>query len=202
MLKKKQKEALIKQQADAWLDLSAAQKKKFPFASFLTIKNHALIPAAGIDESNGSDDFYILYPENCFQTALDIWHYLRNKHTLHHAGILITDSHTTPLRRGVTGIGLAWCGFEAVYDYRGKPDCFGRPLQISQTNTLDALAASAVYVMGEGNEQTPLAVLSDIPRLVFQDRPPSSDEKAGMAFPLEQDIYAPFFHPPNVWVKT
>jgi len=47
-------------------------------------------------------------------------------------------------------------------------------------NVADALAAAAVLLMGEGKEQTPLAVLTDLPFVTFQDHNPSPAELAAL----------------------
>jgi len=146
------KYTLVKTEADAYL-----REDQSLYNAHLTIKNNILIPSAGIDESNG-DGMYILYPHDIQQAAKLIWQHLCEKHQVTHLGIIITDSHTTPLRKGVTGITLGWCGFEPLYSYVGKPDIFNYPLQVTQINILDALATSAVFVMGEGSEQTPSCV--------------------------------------------
>src|SRR5205823_3633039 len=102
-----------------------------------------------------------------------------------------TDSKTTPLRWGVTGVALAHSGFEALNSYIGQPDLFGRPLHVTRVNVMDALAAAAVLVMGEGAEQTPLAWLDDLPFVRFQPRDPTPDEIAALAIGLDEDLYAP-----------
>lgn len=184
---------LVKKEANAYL----AQTHNLCNVH-LTIKHNILIPSAGIDESNG-DGLYILYPQNSQQTAKSIWEHLRNKHHLTHLGIIITDSHTTPLRKGVTGIALGWCGFEPLYSYIGKPDIFNHPLQVTQINILDALAASAVFIMGEGAEQTPIALIEEAPKIQFLSRPPTLEEEQMIHIPLEEDIYAPLLKNAN-WI--
>lgn len=182
------KEALIRQSADAYLDLP--NELIAPHAIQITIKNNILIPSAGIDESNGNG-IYILYPKNIQQSATAIWEHLRKRDNLQELGIVITDSHTTPMRRGVIGIGLSWCGFKSLYDYIGKPDCFGVPLQVTMKNNLDALAVAAVFCMGEANEQTPFAVVNDAPNIEFQSAPPTDAEVQSLVIPMEEDLYAP-----------
>jgi putative folate metabolism gamma-glutamate ligase len=179
------KYTLIEREADAYL-----KENQSLYNAHLTIKNNILIPSAGIDESNG-DGMYILYPHNCQETARLIWEHLRKKHDVTHVGVIITDSHTTPLRKGVTGIALGWCGFEPLYSYIGKPDIFNVPLQVTQINVLDALAAAAVFMMGEGAEQTPIALITDVPKVQFLERPPLKQEEEMIHIPLEEDIYAP-----------
>ncbi len=180
------KKQLVHQEADAYLDTDIPSK----YGISLTIKNDLLIPTAGIDESNGQD-IYILYPENIPQSAARIWDYLRRRHRLKKLGVLITDSTTTPLRYGVTGIGIGWCGFAPLHSYIGQPDCFGRPLRVTKINILDALAASAVFVMGEGAEQTPIAVIQGAPYIDFADHPPTKEDLASVTIDLENDLYAP-----------
>ena len=106
-------------------------------------------------------------------------------------GIVITDSHTTIMRRGVTGIALGWCGFSPVYSYIGKHDIYNQSLNVTQINILDSLAGAAVFVMGEGNEQIPITIIKDAPRLTFLDRPPSEEEKLSIVISMEEDLYGP-----------
>ncbi len=178
------KEALIKQEADVVI------KSNNTYGVYLTIKNNILIPSAGIDESNG-DNVYILYPENVQSSAEYIWNYLRKKHQLENLGILITDSHTTPMRLGVTGIALAWCGFAPLHSYIGTPDLYGHPLRMTQVNILDSLATSAVFLMGEGCEQTPLAIITDAPKINFVQNVPTAEEKDSIIISMAEDLYAP-----------
>ncbi|MGI2299052.1 coenzyme F420-0:L-glutamate ligase [Candidatus Cardinium hertigii] len=146
--------AFIQNESDFYLEGDYIER----YGVVLTMKNHILIPTAGIDASNGNG-YYILYPEDPQKTATEIWQYCRTRYPNQEMGVLITDSHTTPLRRGVVGIALAWCGFAPLYSYIGKLDIFNNLLRVSMINILDGLAASAVLVMGEGNEQTPLAII-------------------------------------------
>lgn len=156
----------------------------------LTITRGQLVASAGIDESN-ADGHYILWPSDPQQVCNTVRGYLRERFGRQHVGVIITDSKTTPLRVGVTGMALSHSGFRAINDYVGKPDLFGRPLRMTTVNVLDALATAAVLVMGEGSEQTPLAVLGELPNVTFQDRDPSPVELRGLRIDLEDDLYAP-----------
>ncbi|WP_244662776.1 putative folate metabolism gamma-glutamate ligase [Wolbachia endosymbiont of Ceratosolen solmsi] len=178
------KEELIKREADAIVDVDHNS-----YGIYLTIKDNILIPSAGIDESNGNE-MYILYPKDVQKTALSIWNYLKTKHCIKHLGILITDSNITPMRLGVTGVALGWCGFEPFYSYIGKPDLYDQPLQVTQVNLLDALATSAVLVMGEGAEQTPMAIISGAPKIHFLTRLPTTEEEKSVKISMEEDLYS------------
>jgi putative folate metabolism gamma-glutamate ligase len=176
------KRDLVYREADYVLDIDNNKEH------IITIKNGILIPSAGIDESN-VEDAYILYPKDVHATCVDIWEWLRTEFKVKHIGVIITDSHTTPMRVGVTGVGLSWCGFEAQYSYIGTKDIYGRPLKCTQVNVIDALAAAAVFEMGEAAEQTPIAIISDAPRVVYKDSATSEIEILNTNIPIEEDIY-------------
>ncbi len=180
------KQALVQQEADLYLEGDYSKK----YGICLTIKNDILIPTAGIDESN-SDGHYILYPIHLQSLINNLWEDLKKHYNLENLGVLITDSHTTPLRRGVTGIALAWCGFKPLHNYIGTPDIYGKPLRVTQKNVVDSLATAAVFIMGEGNEQTPLALITEVDTLEFQVSPPSEEELHSVAIPMNEDLYAP-----------
>jgi putative folate metabolism gamma-glutamate ligase len=177
----KNKDDLIKQEADLYLD-----KKISKYDVMLTIKNNILIPTAGIDESN-ANGYYILWPEKPFLVAKKIYDFIKKTYSLKTFGIIISDSHTTPLRTGIMGIGIAYCGFYPLRDYRNKKDIFGRKLKMSQTNIIDSLSAAAVYAMGEGAEQTPIAIIEDVGNISFGT---AQDENA-LKINTDEDIYSP-----------
>ncbi|MBX9696774.1 MAG: coenzyme F420-0:L-glutamate ligase [Alphaproteobacteria bacterium] len=184
---------LIRSESDYYLDAPSS------YDICLTIRDHILIPTAGIDESNAVDA-YILYPRNVQASAARLWHFVRTHYGVQSVGIIITDSHTTPLRRGVVGLGLGWCGFKALHNYVGKPDIYGSPLRVTMANLLDGYAATAVCLMGEGAEQTPLALIEDVPNVVFTTTPPTDSEIADLMMPKEQDLYGPLLNAVN-WTK-
>jgi len=156
-----------------------------------TITNNIIVASAGVDESNG-DGNYVLWPKNPQRAANDIRSYLARRHGLKHVGVILTDSVIRMLRRGTTGIALSHSGFLAVRNYIGQPDLFGRPFAVTWANIADGLAASAVLVMGEGAEQTPLTVIEDVDFVKFQSRNPSSAELADLQISREEDLFAPF----------
>ncbi len=158
-----------------------------------TLKNNVFIPSAGIDESNAAG-FYILWPKQLPETAKRLWSWLRKKYKVKNLGVIITDSHTIPLRRGVMGISLAHYGFEPLKDYRGKPDLFGRLFKMTQTNVADGLAAASVVVMGEGSESTPICIIKDIPWIKFTPKPVKSKLPfSSFEIKTKEDLYYPLF---------
>lgn len=179
------KEELVRQEAQYYIP---PEESKYNIT--LTIKNNFLIPTAGIDESNGNG-YYILWPKNSQRSANRIRKYLSQRFKLKKVGVIITDSKTTPLRWGTTGVGIAASGFAPLKNYIGKPDLFRKKLRVTKANILDGLASAAVAVMGEGDEQTPLAVISDVPFITFQQRNPTQKELRDLKIDISEDLYAP-----------
>lgn len=181
------RDTLIQNEADEYLP-----RKLVPGAWCIqTIKNNILIPSAGIDESN-ANHHYVLWPRNPAGDAKRMWEWLRVTYHIKNVGVVITDSHTIPLRRGVLGISLAHYGFSPLKDYRGNPDIFGRELKMTQTNIVDGFAAAAVVLMGEGSECTPLAVIEDVPWVNFVERPVRSrKEFSSLEIKTKEDLYYP-----------
>ncbi|MFA4931245.1 MAG: coenzyme F420-0:L-glutamate ligase [Patescibacteria group bacterium] len=179
------KETLIKQEADYYLPSSHSR-----YNIMLTIHHHTLIPAAGIDESN-ANGYLIPWPADPQQSANQIREYLHQKYPDNSIGIIITDSTVTPLHWGTTGIAIAHSGFLALKNYIGQPDIFNQQMKVTMANHANALAAAATLVMGEGAEQTPIAIIEDTPFIQFQDRNPSPDELKKMVIDPADDLYAP-----------
>ena len=178
-----EKEELIKREAERYLPYT---NKAGDFHVNLTVNQNILIPAAGIDESN-ADSHYIMWPKHPDQLCQEIRTHLIKKHQLKNLGVVITDSHTTPLRWGVTGITIGLAGVEPVKDIRGEPDLFGRSLHLTKVNLVDPLASMAVLLMGEGNECTPIVILRGYQGISFSDNASMASFKIGP----EEDLYSP-----------
>jgi putative folate metabolism gamma-glutamate ligase len=182
---KSQKDELIEKEAELYLPRSSNK-----YNVSLTIARGHLAASGGIDESN-ADGYYVLWPKNSQETADKIREHLSKRYKLKHLGVIITDSRTTPLRWGVTGVAIAHSGFYALKDYMGTKDLFGREFEFEKTNIADSLATSATVVMGEGSEQTPIAIIEDVPFVRFHDRNPTKKELDELKIDIEDDLYAP-----------
>src|SRR3989344_489001 len=181
------KDKLVRQEADTYLP-----RETTPGAWCMhTIKNNVFIPSAGIDESN-ADKHYILWPHQPKQVTKELYKWFKKKYKVKDLGIIISDSHTIPLRRGVLGISLAHYGFVPLRDYRDTVDLFGRPFAMTQTNIADGLAAAAVLIMGEGAECTPLVSITDVPWIKFVSKSTIS-KKPFSSFEIKskEDLYFP-----------
>ena len=175
-----EKKALIKKEADYLARFREGRRSLF------SIKGHAIVGSAGIDDSNGNG-YWTLWPKDPFRSAKEIWSHLRSKHRLSRLGIIITDSVSPPMRLGTLGISIGFFGLHPVLRYRGMPDIFGRRFLFERSNIVDGVAAAAVVAMGEGNEQTPLAVVRGVPSLRFAPYDPRRE----LLIQPKQDIYYP-----------
>lgn len=176
------KDALIKKEADVYIE-----RNECPGGLVvLTVKDNTLIPSAGIDESN-ANGYYVLWPREANKLAKEICEYLKKKFAVKKLAVIITDSHTIPLRRGLLGISIGFYGLQPLRDYNGKKDLFGRELRISKSNVVDSLASFAVILMGEGDEQTPMVVARDVDFVEFTEEEKSRE----LLIPIEEDIYEP-----------
>ncbi|MFL5813471.1 MAG: coenzyme F420-0:L-glutamate ligase, partial [Bdellovibrionia bacterium] len=180
-----------KDQVASKMDLVRAESDeivaKSVYGTALTIKHGILIPAAGIDESNAAGEFYILLPKDPYASANALHAKLKTHYKLKEFGLILTDSHTHPLRRGVTGIGLAHAGFQATRSMIGEKDLFGRPLAMTYVNVLDALSVAAVYAMGESSESSPLALVQ-ADGIQFSDQ---SSDASEVRIKPQDDLYEP-----------
>lgn len=136
---------------------------------YLTLKNYIFIANAGIDLSNVPEGYAVLWPEHPWGWTHDFRQRVAAYYGLKRFGVVMTDSHVTPLRRGVTGVAMAYAGIEGVDSQIGKPDLFGRPLRVTEKAVADDLAAASVLVTGEAAESTPFALVRDAP-VTFTDR--------------------------------
>lgn len=164
------------------------------FGVNLTVTQNVLIPAAGIDESN-ADGYYVMWPEEMDAFCREIRMRLMKKFGLKRLGVVSTDSHTMPLRWGVTGITIGLAGVEPTMDIRGEKDLFGREMLVTKVDMIDPLASMAVNVMGESRECTPIVIARGDLNIEFSD----DGSMEGFKISPEMDLYRPLIEviPPS-----
>lgn len=181
----KQKDELIMREAEYYVPRSSSK-----YNVILTIKNGGVIFSSGIDESNTGGDL-VLWPKDPQASVNRIREYLIKKHGIKDLGVVMTDTTSVPMRWGQRGVfALAHTGFKALRNYIGTEDLFGRKLKMTSAAISDPVATSAVLVMGEGNESTPLAVIENAP-VEFQGRNPTKRELDKLLMPIEDDLFEP-----------
>jgi coenzyme F420-0:L-glutamate ligase/coenzyme F420-1:gamma-L-glutamate ligase len=96
-------------------------------------------------------------------------------------GVVISDSFGRPWRRGTAGVAIGSAGIPSVIDLRGKPDLFGRILEVSIIGFADEIAAAASLLQGQAAESQPVIVVRGLtwqaPNVPVAEviRPPEED---------------------------
>jgi coenzyme F420-0:L-glutamate ligase / coenzyme F420-1:gamma-L-glutamate ligase len=101
-----------------------------------------------------------------------------------HVGVVISDSVGRAWRRGQVGTAIGSWGLDALQDLRGRPDLFGRALQVSEAAVADQLASLAALLQGQADEGQPVVLV----RGGFAD-PAASGTAADLIRPPEQDLF-------------
>lgn len=184
------RDALVQQEAQYFLP-PCVSKYNYRF----TIARNTLVESAGIDQSNGGG-YYVLWPQDPQATANAVRCHLARP-AGRAVGVVIIDSVSRPFRLGTTSIAIAFSGFAPLHDYAGEPDLFGRRFRLQRSDIVDGLAAAAGVVMGEGCEQTPLAIIEDVSFVRFRGTDPTDEELATLRISVADDLYAPFWHSVN-----
>jgi len=116
---------------------------------------------AGIDHSNvGPEDGVervLLLPEDPDASAARLREALAADDAPF--GVLINDSFGRAWRRGTCGVAIGAAGLPGLLDLRGRPDLFGRTLQVSISGFADEIAAAASLVQGQAAEAQPVVLL-------------------------------------------
>jgi coenzyme F420-0:L-glutamate ligase/coenzyme F420-1:gamma-L-glutamate ligase len=123
-------------------------------------RSGVVLANAGIDRSNieDSDEHALLLPEDADASAARLRDSLQDEFGVP-LGLIITDSIGRAWRLGTVGIAIGCSGVTALEDLRGETDLYGRTLQVSEVAVADSIAATAVLVMGEAAEGTPLVLV-------------------------------------------
>jgi len=161
---------------------------------WLSLKDGLFVANAGIDLSNAPAGHAILWPDRPWEWACDFRQRLRQVYKIAELGVIITDSRCIPLRRGVTGVAMAFCGFEGVESQKGKPDIFGRPLQFTEKSVADDLATAAVLVGGEAGEQTPFVLIEGAPAVFTEQRFGPADVLVDPCIDMFRPLYSDEFN--------
>lgn len=120
---------------------------------------------AGVDRSNVSADGMkepvLLLPADPDRSAVALKAAL-DKAFAADVGVVISDSVGRAWRNGTVGLALGAAGLPALDDRRGRPDLFGRKLEVTEVALADQIAAAAAIAMGEGDEGRPLVLVRGV----------------------------------------
>jgi coenzyme F420-0:L-glutamate ligase/coenzyme F420-1:gamma-L-glutamate ligase len=151
----------------------------------LIITRHRLglvMANAGVDRSNvEGEDQVLLLPEDPDASCARLGAALAGDC---HVGVIINDSVGRAWRRGQIGTAIGCWGLAALQDLRGRPDLFGRALQVSEAALADQLASLAALLQGQAAEGQPVVLV----RGGFAERA-AGGAAADLIRPVEQDLF-------------
>ena len=120
--------------------------------------NHGFVCAnAGIDESNVQDGYVTLLPNDPDKSANLLKNQIEQK-TRKNIAVIISDTFGRPFRLGQTDIAIGIAGLEPILDYTGKPDTFGKIMQVTAIAIADEICSTSELVMGKV-QKCPIAVI-------------------------------------------
>jgi coenzyme F420-0:L-glutamate ligase/coenzyme F420-1:gamma-L-glutamate ligase len=139
--------------------------------------------AAGIDHSNvaADEDLVLLLPADPDASAARL-HEGLERATGRRLGVVVTDTHGRPFRRGNIGVAIGVAGVPALLDLRGDVDLFGHVLKVTEVPLADMVAAAAGLIAGETVERLPVVVLRGLARA-------GQGRASDLVRPPEQDLY-------------
>ena len=112
---------------------------------------------AGIDESNVQDGYAVLLPEDPDKSANLLKERIEQK-TGKNIAVIISDTFGRPFRLGQTDVAIGIAGIEPILDYIGKPDTFGKIMQVTAIAIADEICSATELVMGKVRK-CPIAIV-------------------------------------------
>ena len=112
---------------------------------------------AGIDESNVEDGYATLLPSDPDRSANLLKEKIK-QNTGKNVAVIISDTFGRPFRLGQTDIAIGIAGLEPILDYNGKPDTFGKIMQVTAIAVADEICSASELVMGK-TQKCPIAVI-------------------------------------------
>ncbi|NMJ67392.1 MAG: coenzyme F420-0:L-glutamate ligase [Marine Group I thaumarchaeote] len=105
---------------------------------------------AGIDESNVQvqDGYATLLPDDPDKSANLLKDRIEQK-TGKNTAVIISDTFGRPFRLGQTNVAIGIAGLEPILDYNGKPDTFGKIMQVTAIAVADEICSASELVMGK-----------------------------------------------------
>ena len=110
---------------------------------------HGFGPAnAGIDHRNVLDAYATLLPDDPDKSANLLKDRIEQK-TGKNTAVIISDTFGRPFRLGQTNVAIGIAGLEPILDYSGKPDTFGKIMQVTAIAVADEICSASELVMGK-----------------------------------------------------
>ena len=124
----------------------------------ITETHHGFVCAnSGVDESNLPNGFASMLPENPDLSASEFAKKISTK-SGKKVAVIISDTFGRPFREGQTNVAIGVSGINALNDYEGKSDTFGRTLRVTKIAQIDELCGAAELVMKK-SQNCPFAII-------------------------------------------
>ncbi|MFM7796059.1 MAG: coenzyme F420-0:L-glutamate ligase [Candidatus Nitrosotenuis sp.] len=124
----------------------------------ITETHHGFVCAnSGVDESNLPNGFASMLPENPDLSASEFAKKISVK-SGKKVAVIISDTFGRPFREGQTNVAIGVSGINALDDYEGKSDTFGRTLRVTKIAQIDELCGAAELVMKK-SQNCPFAII-------------------------------------------
>lgn len=137
---------------------------------------------AGVDHTNVDPEHVTILPDDPDASAAGIRDFIKRKLGTE-VSVIISDTQGRAFRMGCVGVAVGVAGMSPLLDLRGKRDLHDKELRVTITSPADALAAAAVSVMGEANEDTPVVVVKGA---IYEREDGNARE---LVMPLERDLF-------------
>lgn len=112
---------------------------------------------AGVDESNTEEGEVTLLPLDPDRSARGLRKQIKRL-TRADVAVVITDTWGRAWRVGHQNFAIGVAGMLPTIDYRGRPDHFGRILNVTSIAIADEIASAAELVMGK-SDKVPVAII-------------------------------------------
>ena len=153
-------------------------------ARIVETRHGLVLAAAGVDNSNTEPGTVALLPEDPDGSARRIRKGLHERLGVTVA-VLITDTMGRPWRMGQADAAIGAAGLQPLNDYRGLPDTFGVPLEVTLAAVADELASAADLVKGK-TSGIPVALVRGLDGLVTEADGPGA---RALIRPAAEDMF-------------
>ncbi len=153
-------------------------------ARIVQTRHGLVLAAAGVDASNTEPGTVVLLPADPDGSARRLRAGLRARAGTRVA-VVISDTMGRPWRTGQTDTAIGAAGLTPLLDYRGQPDTFGTPLEVTLAAVADEIAAAAELVQGK-TAGFPVAVVRGVGSLVTDEDGPGAQ---ALIRPAAEDLF-------------
>jgi coenzyme F420-0:L-glutamate ligase / coenzyme F420-1:gamma-L-glutamate ligase len=141
---------------------------------------------AGVDRSNApSEEEIVLLPEDPDASARSLRAGIAAA-TGSRPAVIVSDSFGRAWRLGEVDVAIGAAGVQPLDDWRGRPDAYGRELQVTTLGVADAIAAAADLARAKDSRE-PAVLVRGVGGLVTEEDGPGA---VALRRPPELDLFS------------